>query len=415
MNDDLPLNHFDLTSEAVRERFRSARRQGNPLWLWPETTIEGWQAALAQIARATRLILSRTEPCARLEGPVDDIGTAAFTSGMGPLLGYWAGQGLLDVEPPVRSLLRLHYAHNCRRMESLARHAAMAVEALASAGVGVTVLKGMHTAYSYFPEPGTRPASDIDLLIEPADHPIAADTLARLGYVPGAVSCGEQAWRMSGSPTEPRSLSLTHQDNPWNIDLHTSLDRRYSPGASMIRLDRAVGERIRQPWPLTEKGTVFPPGELALHLAVHAGMQFVSLTMVRLTELVLVIESVKEDRTRFWDEFLNLAERTGEASSAYPALYFANCLVEGSVPQEVLQGLDRQLPAAVRRVAHRFTPATCQRMRRYSLEERFMWARTFRGWTRELAWGLFPHAKLGELLQIYASRFWILVRGPITR
>lgn len=414
MNSDLPLDHFDLSPDAVRDRFRLARRQGTPLWLWPDTPIGAWQTALQQIGQAARLILTGSGRPS-LEGAAEDIGIAAFTSGMGPLLGYWAELDLLDAEPPVRSILQLHYRHNCRRMERLARHASQAVEALAAAGVDVTVLKGMHTAYLYFPTPGTRPVSDIDLLIEPSDKRAAAGVLEKLGYLPSAATAREQSWWMSDTPKVPRSLSLTHQDNPWNIDLHTSLDRRYSPGAPTTALDRALGKRAREPWLLAPHGHLLPPDELALHLAVHASLPFVSLTMIRLTELVLVIGSVKGDRSQFWDRFLILAEETSAASSAYPALHFANDLVEGTVPEAVLRTLEQQVPAAARRVIGRLTSATCQRMRRYSLEERFMWTTTFQGWMREVLRDLIPTVELRELLRIYRWRFWVLARRSITR
>jgi hypothetical protein len=415
VNNDLPLDHFDLSPDAVRSQFRSAQRRGTPLWLWPNTPIEAWKTALQQIGQAARVILTGSGRPS-LAGTAEDIGIAAFTSGMGPLLGYWAEWDLLDAEPPVRSILQLHYRHNCQRMERLARHATEAVKALAAEGVGVTVLKGMHTAYSYFPEPTTRPVSDIDLLIEPSDKRAAAGVLGGLGYLPDAAAASrEQSWYMSDAPTVPRSLSLTHQDNPWNIDLHTSLDRRYSPGAPMIALDRALGKRAREPWQLAPQGYALPPNELVLHLAVHASVPFVSLTMIRLIELVLVIESVKGDRSRFWDRFLTLAEETGAASSAYPALHFANNLVEGTVPEAVLQILERQVPAAARRVIGRLTPATCQRMQRYSLEERFMWTTTFQGWMREVLRDLIPTAEPRELLRIYTWRFWVLARRSVTR
>ena len=118
--------------------------------------------------------------------------------------------------------------------------------------------------------------------------------------------------------------------------------------------------------------------------------------MVRLTELVLVIESVTGDRSPFWDRFLTLSERTGSACSAYPALYFANGLVEDVVPEAVLQILPGQAPAAAQR---------------YSLEERFMFTRTFPGWMRELSWFLFPDVALRAVLSLYAKWFWILADG----
>lgn len=412
MTRGLPLDRFDLAPETVRARFEWAVRQGNPKWLWPDTTVAGWRTALSGIEQATRIILGEGRR-ATLEGEPDDTGIAAFTSGMGPLLGYWAGAGLLDTTPAVAAVLRLHYWHNARRMEHLTPYAITAVEALAEAGLRVTVLKGMHTAHAFFPDPATRPLSDIDLLIEPAEEPVAAKILGRLGYLPEVASCGEQSWRLSGTPQEPRSLSLVHCGNPWNIDLHTALDRRYSPGAPTVELDKSLGERVPLPWLLSSTAEVLPLPELTLHLACHTGRGFVSTTMLRLTELILVVRHVEDDAP-FWDRFLTLAERTGVMSSAYPALRIANDLVPNTVPQVVLQTLERRASRAVRSILRRLTPATCHRVHGCSLRERFMWIRSLRGWFREILLDLFPPLGAREAFNVYKMRFWRLARGQVT-
>ena len=47
---------------------------------------------------------------------MNDIGIAAFTSSMGPLLGFWNQMGLLDAKPSVQSVIELNYSHNSERM-----------------------------------------------------------------------------------------------------------------------------------------------------------------------------------------------------------------------------------------------------------------------------------------------------------
>jgi len=73
--------------------------------------------------------------------------------------------------------------------------------------------------------------------------------------------------------------------------------------------------------------------------------------------------------------------------------------------------LERRVPVAARRVIRRLAPATCQRMQRYSLEERFMWTSTFQGWILEIM----PTVKPRELLDTFTRRFWVLSRGLVTR
>lgn len=413
MTSSLPVDHFDMTSEAVRARFEWAVRQGNPRWLWPDATVAGWRTALSGIEQATRTVVHQGRT-ATLDGDPDDLGVAAFTSGMGPLLGYWIESGVLDTTPEAAAVLQLHYWHNARRMEYLRPHAVAAVDALADAGVRVTVLKGIHTAHAYFPHPATRPLSDIDLLIEPAQEPAAAEILGGLGYRPERAIYGEQSWRLSGAPIEPRSLSLVHRDGPWNIDLHTALDRRYTPGASWVELDKALRGRARHDWPVSPKAEALAPPELTLHLACHTGRALTSTTMLRLTELALVIGHIDGERASFWDRFLTLAEQTGVPGSAYPALRLVNDLVPDRVPQAVLLALERRAPPAVRRILGRLTPTNCHRVHGCSLRERFMWVRSFRGWLREISIDLFPPLGAREVLHIYKMRFWRLARGQVT-
>lgn len=413
MTSGLPVDNFDMNPEAVRARFEWAVRQGNPRWLWPDTTVAGWQAALASIEKATRIVLNEGRT-ATLEGDPDDIGIAAFTSGMGPLLGYWIGNGLIDTAPAVGATLQLHHWHNALRMEHLTPHAVAAVEALAEAGLRVTVLKGMHTAHAYFPDPAARPLSDIDLLIEADQEPAAAKILGGLGYLPERASHGERSWRMPGTPPKPPSLSLVHRDGPWNVDLHTSLDRRHSPGAPMVELDKAFRERVPCVWPRSSKAEVLPLPELTLHLACHAAGSFVSMTMLRLTELTLVIRHVEDERSSFWDRLLGLAEQTGVMGSAYPALCLVDNLSPNTVPRTVLRTLERQTTPAVRRILRQHRPATCHRVHGVSLQERFMWIQSFRGWLREILLDLFPPLGVREALKVYKMRIWRLARGQVT-
>jgi hypothetical protein len=76
-----------LTADQVRERFRWAKRQGNPAWLWPSIAFEEWREALGAVERIVRARLSNSAIDERLDGNADAIGLAGYTSGVGPLLG----------------------------------------------------------------------------------------------------------------------------------------------------------------------------------------------------------------------------------------------------------------------------------------------------------------------------------------
>lgn len=413
----LPIDAFDLDESDVRARHDWAFHRGNIYWLWPETAPRAWQDALSQIEMATRQILTAGRATQALDGRVDDVGIAAYTSGMGPLLGYWAAEGILPVTGEVGAVLELHYRHNTLRMAKLAERTIEAVELIARAGIAVAVLKGMQTAFSAFPEPGTRPLSDIDLLIDPADREAAGVALREAGYRPGRTIPlpPQQCWRMEGTPELSRSLSLVHCDDPWYIDLQTSLDRRYSAGAPMITLDLVFGPRTTEEWPISSAGKVLSSPLQVLHLACHASCSFENLRLVRLVELALTISKGVKHGSFSWYDFGRVADRAGALQSAYPALFLTELLAPGTVCPTILTRSESQAPDAVRRVVRRLTPTNGQRVLRCSLEERFMWTSSLRGLVRQLRHELLPaEMPLRELLWVYRMRAWRVLRGSVT-
>src|SRR3990170_216555 len=109
-----------LSEDEVRSRFAWGVQQGVPYWVWPANSIQGWQSALFEIERVARQILSSGRCDVPLRGEADDIGIAAYTSGMGPLLGHWISAGLLQATGATEQVLALHYWHNSIRMHRLA-------------------------------------------------------------------------------------------------------------------------------------------------------------------------------------------------------------------------------------------------------------------------------------------------------
>jgi hypothetical protein len=411
----LPLDAFDLAEEAVRERFDRAVRQGHPHWLWPGTSVAAWQTALMQFERVARQVLTEGQACEPLHGRAEDVGVAAYTSGMGPLLGAWLREGLIAAPPRIAAMLDLHHRHNRLRMERMARRATAVVDALARAGVEVVVLKGMDTAWSLFPDPATRPLSDIDLLVDPAAELAADAVLREMGFVAGAVGRYPPArnWRSADAPVLPRTLTFVHHDDPWSVDLQTSLNRRYSFGAPVIMLDRIRSSATLEPWGLSPGGSTLAGEARAIHLAVHASCGLQSLSLLRLVELIVAIRSA----ARFgWGRFAELAERAGALAMTYPALHLAEQLAPGTVPAEVLARCERAVPRRVRSVIARLAPHSAQRVLRCSLEERFMWSPS--PWRRliQIVRELHPPGlPVAALPSIYRARAWRLLHGTLTR
>ena len=414
----LSLDAFDLGEDVVRERFASAVRLGHPRWLWPDMRTEDWQAAVAQIEVVTRQMLIAGRAQHKLCGRAAEFGIAGYTSGMGPLLGYWQRHGLVEACANVGPVLDLHYRHNVLRMEAMTRWASELVERLAARDVRVTVLKGMETAFSVFPEPGTRPLSDIDLLIDPEDSAAAGEVLREAGFRAGHVVRypPAQNWRRPDSPAMPRSLAFVHADDPWSVDLQTSLDRRYSFGSPVLALDGLKSPAMLEPWSLSPAGRTLASEALVVHLACHASCGLQSLSLLRLVELVLTIRADQQWSRFSWDRFVVIAEQARASAMVYPALRLAERLVPGTVRADVLRLCRSRAPKPVRRVVDRLEPHSAQKMLRCSLEERFMWTSSPVSWLVQVARELFPPGTpLPELGSIYRMRAWRLLRGTVTR
>jgi hypothetical protein len=397
----------ELLSDAdLKRRFAWARRQGRPDWLWPDVPIPMWRAALESIAGAVQRLLG-DEP-ASLEGDPEAIGLAGYTSGLGPILGRWIRDGHLDCAPKLAAVLQRHLDHNRIRTTRMAAAAAELVGALAGRGVEAVLLKGAHTGPSYFPEPGVRPASDIDLLIRPSDVGAAEEALGASGLVLKSRRRWESAWRPAWGPEGPRSLSYVHADDPWTVDLHWSLNIALGPGSPVAELDRAD--------PMASRAGVLDQPLLLLHLAAHAGSGWQNLTLLRLLELVLVIRRDASDGRLDWGAFLELGRRTGALGYAYPALRLAEKLAPGTAPEMVVEVCAANAPLAVRRAVDALTPATAQRIDRASLAEHFMWTPDWRGRLRQLASDLVPDVgSWSAFLGIYEERAWRLVRGRVSQ
>jgi len=410
-----------LPPDVVRERFRWAARQGYPTWLWPDVSVARWQAALAAIETALRYAIGGRIAPQPLDGDPEAMSVACYTSGVGPLLGFWAQQGLVPASASVAAVLERHLRHNKARNDQLTAETIRLTSALAGQqGLAIVVLKGLHTAHAYFPAPETRPVSDIDLLIRPADEALIDKMLERRGFEPGPASPGppsQREWRRPEVGREPKSLSFVHAEDPWSIDVQTSLNRRYSTGAPTIRLDDVATGAMLGQWQFCSEAGVLRQPLVLLHLAVHASCGFQSLNLLRLVELVLVVRRDTGAGLLSWPEFVNMADSLGALGLIYPALNLCEKLVPGTIPSAVLTGAWGQAPLAVRRFVSQLTPANAQRVVRYSLAEKFMWTGSRRAMLRQIGSDIVPPGinSVSALAASYGTRAWKIARRTLTR
>lgn len=407
----MDLDAQDMPPGAFRDRLRWARRQGNPAWLWPDVAVADWRAALRMLERVVRDRLSGRHPEA-VDGDPAAIGLACYTSGIGPLLGCWQEQGLVAATPNIAPILALHLRHNRLRAERMEAAAVAMADRLARCRIPVAILKGAYTAQAYFPEAGTRPASDVDLLVNDRHALAAEQVLHGAGLRLASRGARESSWCASDTPAEPRSLMFVHAADPWSVDLHSSLDLVVAAGAPIAALDVLRPLESARRWTANPEAMVLDQPVLLLHLAVHAGAGLHNLTLLRLVELNLVIEQDVAAGRLCWRSLLAAGEAAGLLGYAYPALALCEKLAPGSVPAFVLERCARAAPAGVRRIVASLTPATAQRIGGTSLAEHFMWSGNWRGRARQLAHDIsLPRVSWRASWAIYEKRAWQLIRA----
>jgi hypothetical protein len=404
----------ELGADAVDERFRQAKRRGTPAWLWPEIAIDAWRAALERIAEIARHALAGKRTSLPVTADPAAFCLACYTSGMGPLLAYWLERGLIDTSPEIANLLDLHWHHNRVRHRRLTATGTDIIRQFDAAGIPIAVLKGMHTAAAYFPDEGTRPMADIDLLVAEGDIEGAAQILSAAGLVPGARGRRETHWHPSVGDAQLRTLMFVHKDDPWAVDLHHSLDQFVAAGAPLVRFD-AAGP-LRRTAPLADLAMAGGLGQplLLLHLAAHAGGAMHNLTLLRLVELCFVIRTDEASGRLYWPELIAIGMAIDALPYAYPALKLCEALIPGTVPGWVLDRCAATVPARVVRVVDRLRPATAQRVERSSISEHFMWTAGWTGTMRQLAADLAPATRSWRgAWSIYERRVWQVLRGRV--
>jgi hypothetical protein len=395
----LPSDAYDLPAAEVSRRLRAAHLGRGSEWLWPQVEQADWQEALRALAAAAGALLSE-KPAPDLRGHPDAFAVAGYTSGLGPLIGYWMGQGLVSSGPREAAVFELQLRHNRLRVQRLRNAALDAVHLLRDAGIETTVLKGMHTAFDHFPEPGTRPCSDIDLLVPGDRFGAAGEAMQRNGYVPGRTGQTpiQREWRRPDAPGQVRSLSLVHAEDPWAIDLQGSLDRSFAPG-NLARLQALADRSPRGPWSQDSAAAVLTQPLLIIHLACHASNGLQSLNLLRLVEIVLVLRREPPD----WRALVEAAASVGALGFLYPAFRLAEDLVPGTIDDRVLAACAADAPARVRAVIADHDLASIHRIARRSWRESLMWCPTRRS---RLAALLLPGGAR-TAAAFYRRRLWI--------
>ena len=358
-DDDGAIYAPQVQAELARRLDRFARTQ-DPSALWPGLTERARVAAAAEIERVTRAVLAaRSGVAVDPEGVHHDraLAVAAHTTGMGPLLGRWIDDGGLVAPPPVRDQLARQLRHARRRAARIEREVLPALDAMLARDVVPVALKGFYTARAWFEEPGVRRMADVDVLVEAGQVEAAASALRAAGFrTNGPVLLPhKQDW--IGPSVEDRvfSVELSDERTKWVLELHTSLDRTYHPGA-VARLDRARIHTV--PFDVCGRPLrALAPPLLLLELACHCSQELGSSRLLRLVEIVRVVRAEREAGRLEWDEVLSMLDRTRSARYAFPAFALAEDLAPGTIDSRVLALGARESTWAARHTVGRLVPA----------------------------------------------------------
>jgi hypothetical protein len=373
---------------------------------------------MVELQRITTALLRNDQPPPTLteDVPSAALAVAAFTSGLGPWLGWQLERGSMTAGEEATQLLSLHLEHARARCERMKAACAETIVVLRAAGVEVTVLKGMHSAQEYFTEPASRPMADIDLLVD--DIGTAERVLAGAGWVEDRTRRHARPfraeWRMPSMPVLPRSLTLVHADDPYAIDLHGSLDIDFF-GVYTVPFDR-VADRLREPSRHWHGVSVLAQPLLVAHHAVHASHGMHGLTLIRLLELTLMMQRDLRSPAG-WRQLGELLRELKAERFALLSFALADRLLPGVVDAALLAQLNGAAPARLRRAAETLQPIDAQRLEGLALSERFLWARGVREHARRFAVMIVPtgvRGPLRRLLRIYRDRLYRLARRQVS-
>jgi len=147
-----------------------------------------------------------------------------------------------------------------------------ATVALAKAGIDVLVFKGAALLDRVFPSPGYRPASDVDLLVRPADARAAVQVLASLDLAPARPDAAELM--ASGRLSE---VTLLNETGRHAVDLHVAVKESSAAAtlsltAALWRDARSVGPHVFEPAP--EAHLLYLVAHGVLQHTVHQARQF---------------------------------------------------------------------------------------------------------------------------------------------
>jgi putative nucleotidyltransferase-like protein len=402
-------------SDDLSARARAWLFARDPRTLWPALDRSLLQPSADAIGRAVASLVRGESTTLGAAGGQDAyaIGIAALLTGTGPLLGRWVEQRSLDVSGALADVLARHLAHGRMRVERIAREVAPALSCLVRAGVTPTVIKGFHAAHCYFPEPGLRPISDVDVVVTPADIPQAEVALRAAGFTPSPLIPWpyKRDWYPPDDDGRLWSFELFDARDRWKLEVHDGANFGELPSFG-LRLDT----RLRSGTPWHASGVpIRAPAQplLTAILATHLSAELHTRCLLRVVELLFVIRRDRELALLDWDAFDALLDESRARRFVYPALSLVEKLLPGTIDSGFLSHARHASTRLARVVTDRLTPTFPILDDRPILAERLMWIASGRDAVQSIANWVNPvrGAPWRQTLNLYHSRLARLVSG----
>jgi hypothetical protein len=197
-----------------------------------------------------------------------------------------------------------------------------------TADIPYAIMKGAHVRECVYPDPALRPASDVDLLIAPADRQRAARVLLDAGY---AVH------------PEPANISheATFSQGAVDIDLHWHILR---PGRTRIEITAELLERRQRTsglWGLSDDDTLFL---MLTHPAFAKYVCSPNMGLARVADFLLWTHKRPID----WPAVLKLLERAGLKTAAWTMLSWFRMLAPPDAHATLANWMETVRPGRLR-------------------------------------------------------------------
>ena len=217
-------------------------------------------------------------------------------------------------------------------------------QALRIRGISFIPLKGYLLCRSYYPDPATRPMSDIDILVAPSEWEAAGAALGHIGYEPEFHPAALQNGR--------HALLFTDKLTRLSVDLHIQITQ----GGASYRLNDTIWEAAVQTYMDGGEETHLYQTDLLFSVLAHSLFFAIIPTTRWIPDSLFTIS--RNPTNVDWDRLSHFASETHLGRLMAKQLIFLKDRYEAAIPESVIAALSNQKLGWVERLGYSFTYRT---------------------------------------------------------